>query len=72
LFLSVRVEVLAGLLTFPVGFAFPDIRPVALYKQTFQGGLQQQVLFRTHTGFPFIYAHQGTIAYHGCKGTTFL
>ncbi len=46
---------MAGLLTFLICFAFP-VLPVALVKQIVKGGLQQQVLFRTRTGFPFIMA----------------
>lgn len=60
----------AGLLTFPDLFCLPGMHQWLYTNRFFKGGLQQQVLFRTLTGFPFIVAlWQDYLC--GRKGTTF-
>ena len=48
--------VMAGLLTFPNLFCLPGMHQWLYTNRLIKGGLQQQVLFRTLTGFPFIVA----------------
>ena len=62
---------MAGLLTFPNLFCLPGMHQWLYTNRFIKGGLQQQVLFRTLTGFPFIVAF-GKITYAAAKVQLFL